>query len=86
MHEEQSAHASVMVYTLMHNFVRQEHAPPGLLTQQEGGGLVLSIAGTPEELNKFVIENQSHASTNMITKNEAKVIQDEIKLRLCIAN
>lgn len=44
MHEEQSAHASIMVYTLLHNFVQQDHAPPGLLTQQNGGGLVLSIA------------------------------------------
>ncbi|XP_012253717.2 dymeclin [Athalia rosae] len=44
MHEEQRVPASVMVYTLLHNFVRQEHAPPGLLTQQNGGGLVLSIA------------------------------------------
>ncbi|XP_012543115.1 dymeclin [Monomorium pharaonis] len=37
-------HAPTMVCTLLHNFVQQEHAPPGLLTQQSGGSIVFSIA------------------------------------------
>lgn len=38
-------YASGIVCTLLHNFVQQEHAPPGLLTQQPGGSIVFSIAG-----------------------------------------
>ncbi|XP_070524074.1 dymeclin isoform X2 [Cardiocondyla obscurior] len=37
-------HAPAMVCTLLHNFIQQEHAPPGLLTQQSGGSIVFSIA------------------------------------------
>ncbi|XP_076293473.1 dymeclin isoform X2 [Lasioglossum baleicum] len=37
-------HAPAVVSTLLHNFVQQEHAPPGLLTQQAGGSIVFSIA------------------------------------------
>ncbi|XP_012282641.1 dymeclin [Orussus abietinus] len=44
MHEDLNVHAPVLVCTLLHNFVRQEHAPPGLLTQQSGGSIVFSIA------------------------------------------
>lgn len=40
-----SQHAPAVVCTLLHNFIQQEHAPPGLLTQQPGGGIVFSIAG-----------------------------------------
>ncbi|XP_011153739.1 dymeclin isoform X2 [Harpegnathos saltator] len=39
-----SQHAPAVVCTLLHNFIQQEHAPPGLLTQQPGGGIVFSIA------------------------------------------
>ena len=45
MHSHSSEHAPAMVCTLLHNFVQQEHAPPGLLTQQPGGSIVFSIAG-----------------------------------------
>ncbi|XP_003484969.1 dymeclin [Bombus impatiens] len=44
MHSHSSEHAPAMVCTLLHNFVQQEHAPPGLLTQQPGGSIVFSIA------------------------------------------
>ncbi|XP_076381663.1 dymeclin isoform X2 [Megalopta genalis] len=44
MHSHSSEHAPAMVCTLLHNFVQQEHAPPGLLTQQAGGSIVFSIA------------------------------------------
>ncbi|CAK9802176.1 GA20914 [Anthophora plagiata] len=44
MHSLSSEHAPAMVCTLLHNFVQQEHAPPGLLTQQPGGSIVFSIA------------------------------------------
>ncbi|XP_017885103.1 dymeclin isoform X2 [Ceratina calcarata] len=44
MHSQSSEHASAMVCTLLHNFVQQEHAPPGILTQQAGGSIVFSIA------------------------------------------
>ncbi|XP_033210069.1 dymeclin isoform X2 [Belonocnema kinseyi] len=44
MHEEQSASAPIVVCTLLNNFAEQEHAPPGLLTQQPGSSIVLSIA------------------------------------------
>lgn len=58
-----SAHASrnapAVVCTLLYNFVTQEHAPPGLLTQQPGGSIVFSIAG------KY----------NNITKRERSVLQ-----------
>jgi len=45
MHAHSSRHASAVVCTLLHNFIQQEHAPPGLLTQQPGGSIVFSIAG-----------------------------------------
>lgn len=45
MHSHSSEHAPAMVCTLLHNFVQQEHAPPGLLTQQPGGSIVFSLAG-----------------------------------------
>ncbi|KYN11329.1 Dymeclin [Trachymyrmex cornetzi] len=44
MHAHLNQHASTMVCTLLHNFIQQEHAPPGLLTQQSGGSIVFSIA------------------------------------------
>ncbi|XP_078035269.1 dymeclin isoform X2 [Augochlora pura] len=44
MNSHSSEHAPAMVCTLLHNFVQQEHAPPGLLTQQAGGSIVFSIA------------------------------------------
>ncbi|XP_011698059.1 PREDICTED: dymeclin isoform X1 [Wasmannia auropunctata] len=44
MHAHLNQHAPVMVCTLLHNFIQQEHAPPGLLTQQSGGSIVFSIA------------------------------------------
>ncbi|CAL7933911.1 unnamed protein product [Xylocopa violacea] len=44
MHSHSSEHAPAIVCTLLHNFVQQEHAPPGLLTQQPGGSIVFSIA------------------------------------------
>nr|XP_012147296.1 PREDICTED: dymeclin isoform X2 [Megachile rotundata] len=44
MHSHSSEHAPAVVCTLLHNFVQQEHAPPGLLTQQPGGSIVFSIA------------------------------------------
>lgn len=44
MHSHSSEHAPAMVCTLLHNFVQQEHAPPGLLTQQPGGSIVFSLA------------------------------------------
>lgn len=44
MHSHSSEHAPAMVCTLLHNFVQQEHAPPGLLTQPPGGSIVFSIA------------------------------------------
>ncbi|KAG7210930.1 hypothetical protein KM043_016305 [Ampulex compressa] len=44
MHSHSCEHAPAMVCTLLHNFVQQEHAPPGLLTQQPGGSIVFSIA------------------------------------------
>ena len=37
-------YAPEVVCTLLHNFVQQQHAPPGLLTQQPGGSIVFSIA------------------------------------------
>lgn len=42
-----SQHAPAVVCTLLHNFVQREHAPPGLLAQQPGAGIVFSIAGKP---------------------------------------
>lgn len=45
MHSHYSEHAPAVVCTLLHNFVQQEHAPPGFLTQQPGGSIVFSIAG-----------------------------------------
>ncbi|XP_043263464.1 dymeclin [Colletes gigas] len=44
MHSHSSEHAPAMVCTLLHNFVQQEHAPPGLLAHQPGGSIVFSIA------------------------------------------
>ncbi|KAG5333562.1 DYM protein, partial [Acromyrmex heyeri] len=44
MHAHLNQHAPTMVCTLLHNFIQQEHAPPGLLTQQSGGSIVFSIA------------------------------------------
>ncbi|XP_034180255.1 dymeclin [Osmia lignaria lignaria] len=44
MHSHYSEHAPAVVCTLLHNFVQQEHAPPGFLTQQPGGSIVFSIA------------------------------------------
>ncbi|XP_053989057.1 dymeclin isoform X2 [Hylaeus anthracinus] len=44
MHSHSSERAPAVVCTLLHNFVQQEHAPPGLLTQQAGGSIVFSIA------------------------------------------
>ncbi|XP_020287424.1 dymeclin isoform X2 [Pseudomyrmex gracilis] len=44
MHAHSSRHAPAVVCTLLHNFIQQEHAPPGLLTQQPGGSIVFSIA------------------------------------------
>ncbi|TGZ32132.1 Uncharacterized protein DBV15_01030 [Temnothorax longispinosus] len=44
MHVHLNQHAATMVCTLLHNFIQQEHAPPGLLTQQSGGSIVFSIA------------------------------------------
>ncbi|XP_011648197.1 dymeclin isoform X2 [Pogonomyrmex barbatus] len=44
MHPHLSQHAPAVVCTLLHNFIQQEHAPPGLLTQQSGGSIVFSIA------------------------------------------
>ncbi|KYN04267.1 PREDICTED: dymeclin [Cyphomyrmex costatus] len=44
MHAHLNQHAPAMVCTLLHNFIQQEHAPPGLLTQQSGGSIVFSIA------------------------------------------
>ncbi|KZC10028.1 Dymeclin [Dufourea novaeangliae] len=44
MHSFSSECAPTIVCTLLHNFVQQEHAPPGLLTQQAGGSIVFSIA------------------------------------------
>ncbi|XP_012234903.1 dymeclin [Linepithema humile] len=44
MHAHSSQHAPAVVCTLLHNFIQQEHAPPGLLTQQPGGSIVFSIA------------------------------------------
>lgn len=44
MHAHLNQHATTMVCTLLHNFIQQEHAPPGLLTQQSGGSIVFSIA------------------------------------------
>lgn len=45
-----SQHAPAVVCTLLHNFIQQEHAPPGLLTQQPGGGIVFSIAGKYDDI------------------------------------
>ncbi|XP_015513933.2 dymeclin isoform X2 [Neodiprion pinetum] len=70
MHEDQSAHASIMVYTLLHNFVRQDHAPPGLLTQQNGGGLVLSIAGV---VRKHILAGLWNVITMGMAKNSKNV-------------
>ncbi|XP_058807013.1 dymeclin [Phymastichus coffea] len=44
MNEEVSAHAAVMICTLLNNFAEQAHAPPGLLTPQPGSSIVFSIA------------------------------------------
>lgn len=45
MRNEHSVHAPIIVCTLLHNFVQQEHAPPGLLAREAGGSIVFSIAG-----------------------------------------
>ncbi|XP_029677364.1 dymeclin isoform X4 [Formica exsecta] len=44
MHAHSSQQAPAVVCILLHNFIQQEHAPPGLLTQQPGGSIVFSIA------------------------------------------
>ncbi|KAK0175449.1 hypothetical protein PV327_009197 [Microctonus hyperodae] len=44
MRNEHSVHAPIVVCTLLHNFVQQEHAPPGLLAREAGGSIVFSIA------------------------------------------
>ncbi|XP_066583093.1 dymeclin [Prorops nasuta] len=44
MSSQCSDHASAIVCTLLHNFVQQKLAPPGLLTHHQGGSIVFSIA------------------------------------------
>lgn len=55
MHSHSSEHAPAMVCTLLHNFVQQEHAPPGILAQQPGGSIVFSIAGMLNDENRYTI-------------------------------
>lgn len=52
MHAHLNQHAPTMVCTLLHNFIQQQHAPPGLLTQQSGGSIVFSIAGKYDNITK----------------------------------
>lgn len=46
------AHSSQQAPAVVHNFIQQEHAPPGLLTQQPGGSIVFSIAGKYDNMTK----------------------------------
>lgn len=52
MHAHSSQQAPAVVCILLHNFIQQEHAPPGLLTQQPGGSIVFSIAGKYDNITK----------------------------------
>lgn len=54
MHAHSSRHAPAVICTLLHNFIQQEHAPPGLLTQQPGGSIVFSIAGKYMTISQLV--------------------------------
>lgn len=53
MHTHSSQHMPAVVCTLLRNFIQQEHAPPGLLTQQPGGSIVFSIAGKCNNITKW---------------------------------
>lgn len=64
MHSHSSEHAPAMVCTLLHNFVQQEHAPPGLLTQQPGGSIVFSIAGMFNNTIHYVLEQNTSFAEN----------------------
>lgn len=60
MHAHLNQHAPTMVCTLLHNFIQQEHAPPGLLTQQSGGSIVFSIAGKYDNITRcgrFILQS-----------------------------
>lgn len=52
MHAHSSQQAPAVVCVLLHNFIQQAQAPPGLLTQQPGGSIVFSIAGKYDNITK----------------------------------
>lgn len=76
MHEEQAAHASVIVCTLLNNFTEQSHAPPGLLNNNLGSSIVLSIAGNSHfYINLFLTTKNTICKIYLSNSNKRKFEQ-----------
>ncbi|XP_031837249.1 dymeclin [Nomia melanderi] len=75
MHSHSSEHAPALVCTLLHNFVQQEHAPPGLLTQQAGGSIVFSIAAGL--WNVITMGMGSSLKSTQVTSNGTSEVEEK---------